>query len=102
MGRSKEDDAIRAVTTRGVTGPTTAARRKDAVIHGDEDPSSQIGSLTQSELARALGINRSAVSQWERERGSTSPNVAHLAAIALATKVSSEWLALGQGDAKVR
>jgi transcriptional regulator with XRE-family HTH domain len=54
--------------------------------------------MTQGELARAVGVNRSAVAQWERERGGTHPSVAHLAAIALATKVTFEWLATGRGQ----
>jgi transcriptional regulator with XRE-family HTH domain len=56
--------------------------------------------MTQGELANAVGVNRSAVAQWEREHGGTHPCVAHLAAIALATKVTFEWLATGRGLAR--
>jgi transcriptional regulator with XRE-family HTH domain len=52
--------------------------------------------LTQAELSRRLGIQRSAVTQWERELG-TSPSVEHLAMIACETSVCFEWLATGRG-----
>jgi len=55
--------------------------------------------LTQSELARRLGVQRSAVTQWERT-GGTSPNVSHLARIACETGVTFEWLATGRGAAR--
>lgn len=61
--------------------------------------SRSLASMTQGELAHAVGVNRSAVAQWEREHGGTHPSVAHLAAIALATKVTFEWLATGRGQA---
>ena len=54
-------------------------------------------SLTQSELARRLGVQRSAVTQWERENG-THPSVDHLARVACETGVCFEWLATGRGD----
>ena len=50
-------------------------------------------SLTQAQLARHTGVNRSAVAQWERAEGATTPSVANLANIAVATKVAFEWLA---------
>lgn len=53
--------------------------------------------LTQAELARRLGVQRSAVTQWERDAG-THPNVAHLAEIACETRVCFEWLATGRGE----
>ena len=53
--------------------------------------------LSQSELARAVGVNRSALAQWERE-GGTHPNVEHLATVSVATRVPFEWLATGRGD----
>ena len=55
--------------------------------------------LTQAELARRLAVQRSAVTQWERESG-TSPSVAHLSQIARETQVHFEWLATGRGPAK--
>lgn len=54
-------------------------------------------SLTQAQLARHAGVNRSAVAQWERAEGGTTPSVANLANIAVATKVAFEWLATGRG-----
>lgn len=53
-------------------------------------------SLTQAELAKRLGVKRSAVSQWEATSG-TTPSVAHLARIACETGVCFEWLATGRG-----
>ncbi|HET6890043.1 MAG TPA: helix-turn-helix transcriptional regulator [Pyrinomonadaceae bacterium] len=53
-------------------------------------------SLTQTELARRLGVQRSAVTQWERDDG-TTPNVDHLAHIAKETGVCFEWIATGRG-----
>ncbi|MDR7136023.1 transcriptional regulator with XRE-family HTH domain [Lysobacter niastensis] len=56
-----------------------------------------MAALTQTELARRLGVQRSAVTQWERDHG-TSPSVGHLAQIACETKVNFEWLATGRGE----
>lgn len=53
--------------------------------------------LSQSELAARVGVNRSAVAQWERE-GGTHPSVEHLATVSIATRVTFEWLATGRGD----
>ena len=53
-------------------------------------------SFTQSELARRLGVKRSAVSQWEATSG-TTPSVKHLAEIARETGVCFDWLATGRG-----
>lgn len=52
--------------------------------------------LSQSQLAMLTGVQRSAVAQWERE-GGTSPNVEHLALVAVSTNVRFEWLATGRG-----
>ncbi|BCT93143.1 hypothetical protein LYSHEL_21660 [Lysobacter helvus] len=52
--------------------------------------------LTQTELARRLGVQRSAVTQWERSAG-TTPSVSHLSQIASETRVCFEWLATGRG-----
>lgn len=57
-------------------------------------------SLTQSELSKRLGIQRSAVTQWEREFG-TSPSVEHLSMIACETNVCFEWLATGRGPCRM-
>ena len=52
--------------------------------------------LSQSALARAVGVQRSAVSHWEASPGK-SPSAAHLREAALATGVQYEWLATGRG-----
>jgi transcriptional regulator with XRE-family HTH domain len=54
------------------------------------------GKLTQEQLARAVGVHRSAVAQWEQAGGS-HPTAENLARIAAATKVSFEWIATGRG-----
>lgn len=53
-------------------------------------------SLTQVELAKQLGIGRSAVAQWERADGSR-PSATHLAALAQKLNCSFEWIATGRG-----
>lgn len=55
-----------------------------------------LAGMTQAELARRLGVQRSAVTQWESQ-GGTTPSVAHLAKIADETNVRFEWLATGRG-----
>lgn len=52
--------------------------------------------LSQAELARRIGVERSAVTQWERAKG-TRPSVGHLAQVAVETGVMFEWLATGRG-----
>ncbi|PZQ34291.1 MAG: transcriptional regulator [Stenotrophomonas acidaminiphila] len=59
-------------------------------------------SLSQSQLATHLGINRSAVAQWERVDGGTNPSIVHLTQIADITGVGFEWLATGRGVARAR
>ena len=54
-------------------------------------------SLSQGELALAVGVGRSAVSQWEKHDG-PRPTSDHLASIATATGVAYEWLATGRGN----
>lgn len=51
--------------------------------------------LSQSQLAVELGVQRSAVSHWEAQRGKPSMN--HLRQLALLTGVQIEWLATGRG-----
>ncbi len=53
--------------------------------------------LSQGGLAERLGVDRSAVAQWERNNAA-GPTVGHLTMIALATGVSFEWLATGRGS----
>lgn len=53
--------------------------------------------LSQEGLAKLLGVQRSAVSNWESV-SPAKPAMANLIAIAKATSVSLEWLATGQGS----
>lgn len=55
--------------------------------------------LSQAELARRVGVERSAVTQWERSEG-TTPSVSHLCRIAVETGVCFEWLATGRGPSQ--
>lgn len=52
--------------------------------------------LSQQQLAELLGISRGAVANWESASG-VLPASERLQRIALATKVSFEWLATGRG-----
>lgn len=52
--------------------------------------------LSQTQLALAVGVQRSAVSHWEAPQGK-NPSVKHLREIAMATGVQFEWLATGRG-----
>jgi transcriptional regulator with XRE-family HTH domain len=54
------------------------------------------GGLSQAELARTVGVQRSAVSHWEAANAK-SPNAVHLREIAVATGTCFEWLATGRG-----
>ena len=51
--------------------------------------------LTQADVARALGITRPAVSQWEA--GKTKPSREKLRAFAKLTSTNPEWLETGEG-----
>lgn len=53
--------------------------------------------LSQSQLALAVGVQRSAVSHWEAPHGK-NPSVAHLRQAALVMGLQFEWLATGRGD----
>ena len=55
--------------------------------------------LSQAELARKVGVKRSAVTQWEHPAG-TTPSVDHLIKLALETGVNFEWLATGRGPTR--
>lgn len=54
-------------------------------------------SMSQKDLALAVGVQRSAVSHWEAPLGK-NPNVSHLRRIALVTGIQFEWLATGRGE----
>ena len=54
-------------------------------------------SFSQADLAGHVGVNRSAVAQWERHGGST-PTSANLSKIAIITSVHYELLATGRGQ----
>ena len=57
-------------------------------------------SLTQALLAESVGVNRSAVAQWERVDG-PRPTSGNLAKIAVAAKVNFDWLATGRGKSRM-
>lgn len=52
--------------------------------------------LSQTALAAAIGVHRSAVNHWESARNKL-PSSAHLRDVAIATQVNYEWLATGRG-----
>ncbi|QDH69072.1 helix-turn-helix transcriptional regulator [Marilutibacter alkalisoli] len=52
--------------------------------------------LSQAAVARAVGVQRSAVSHWEAMLGK-SPSTGHMRELALVTQVQFEWLATGRG-----
>jgi transcriptional regulator with XRE-family HTH domain len=52
--------------------------------------------LSCAELARRVGVGRTAAVQWEKEDG-TAPSVENLARAAVVLNVSFEWLATGRG-----
>jgi transcriptional regulator with XRE-family HTH domain len=56
--------------------------------------------MTQSELAKQIGVHRSAVAQWESNKRS-NPTTHHLELIAQCTEVRFEWLATSRGQIKV-
>lgn len=55
--------------------------------------------FTQAELARRIGVKRSAVTQWEHPLG-TSPSMHHLIQIAIETGTCVEWLGTGRGPSR--
>jgi len=65
----------------------TANRIRQARRHAD---------MSQSTLARKVGVHRSAVAQWEQRAG-CHPTMENLARIAICTSVNFEWLATGRG-----
>jgi transcriptional regulator with XRE-family HTH domain len=57
--------------------------------------------LSQTALAELVGVTPSAAAQWEHPHG-TSPGLQRLQAIASATGVTFQWLAVGSGDRRRR
>lgn len=57
-------------------------------------------SLTQLQLSGYVGVNRSAVAQWERKNG-PRPTSENLAKIAVVTQVNFDWLATGRGKSSM-
>lgn len=57
----------------------------------------RMAGLSQTQLAKIAGVQRSAVSHWESPLGK-HPSVDHLRAIAMATNTPFEWLATGRGS----
>ena len=55
------------------------------------------GGMSQTQLASAVGVARSAVAQWEKLNG-PRPTNAHMAQIAVCCNVCYEWLATGRGE----
>ena len=55
-----------------------------------------LAKFSQAELARKVGVQRSAATQWEHPHG-TVPSMHHLLRIAAETGACAEWLATGRG-----
>lgn len=53
--------------------------------------------LTQAELARRLGVTRTAVVNWESATSRSRPSSGRLEEISRQTSVAWEWLATGRG-----
>ncbi|HET7065475.1 MAG TPA: helix-turn-helix transcriptional regulator [Rudaea sp.] len=60
----------------------------------------RIAGLSQSAMAKQVGVVPSAVAQWEGS-SKTSPTVEHLIRIAQSCNVAFEWLASGRGETLV-
>lgn len=72
--------------------PNSAATRPHRRIRQARD----LAKLSQSQLAAALKVHRSAVSQWESPHG-VLPTLENLIKLAKLTEVQMEWLATGRG-----
>lgn len=55
--------------------------------------------LSQTELAKHIGVSRTAVANWESTKSRIRPSSERLEAISHLTGVSWEWLATGRGPA---
>ena len=53
--------------------------------------------LSQKTLSALLGVQRSAVANWEAS-GATLPSIHHLIAISTHTETSLDWLSTGRGS----
>lgn len=60
----------------------------------------QAAGISQADLAEAMGITRSACSQWESDQG-TGPRRERLEVLAAELGVSYEWLATGRDAGRV-
>lgn len=57
--------------------------------------------MTQEQLAKRIGVTRSAVANWEISTR-PNPNIANLVSIAIETNVSFEWIAIGRGAIELK
>ena len=87
---------LQLIARSEVRSPTTVRTRESPFPDRVRRTRRKAG-LTQQDLALQVGVNRSAVAQWERPDGSR-PSMQHLAGIALATQVPLDWLGTGRGD----
>jgi transcriptional regulator with XRE-family HTH domain len=71
-----------------------------SVLPGRIRKARNLARLSQAELARRVGVKRSAVTQWEHPTG-TTPSVEHLIQIAMLTGARFEWLATGRGSSQL-
>ncbi|MGH8053969.1 MAG: helix-turn-helix domain-containing protein [Stenotrophomonas sp.] len=53
--------------------------------------------LSQTDLAKLLGVNRATIAHWERDDG-FNPNVDHLRAISVALQIGVDWLTSAQAE----
>ena len=60
----------------------------------------RIAGMSQQGLASALGVTRSAVSNWE-SANAAQPATGRLAMLASALQVSFEWIATGRGEMRL-
>lgn len=71
-----------------------------SALSGRIRKSRNLAKLSQAELARRIGVKRTAVTQWEHPTG-TTPSVDHLIQIAMETATQFEWLATGRGPSRM-
>lgn len=78
-------------STRGLEHTTLADRVRSA---------RRRASISQTELARRIGVSASAVAQWEHPSG-TQPSLQSLIRIVEITGVSTDWLVMGKAARSV-